>query len=218
MSHSWKPPKCFWDTKCFQGCSPKWGGSGEGSRGADWSRGSQRKNLYRRWAQGLGPMAVCTEGSRQVCLSLSWAHALLKGAIITDSPKIREIFPGGKRQNSRKIPRFWFLIYIYIYYVFFFGGGVGIFLLVLCLSKGIFFLLFMGFLPWMMGSSWNEYRRWAHLAFLLVPDILEFEAVRDSRIIFPKLFPAFFSWNFAWKDSASSKRIKPTRICAAPFE
>ena len=46
-----------------------------------------------------------------------------------------------------------------------------IFLPELCLFKGIFFLLFMGFsssylwdfLPWVMGSSRNEYTRWTHL-------------------------------------------------------
>ena len=29
--------------------------------------------------------------------------------------------------------------------------------------QGVCFLLFMDFLPWIMGSSWNEYRWWAHL-------------------------------------------------------
>ena len=43
-------------------------------------------------------------------LWVTWAHDLLKGAIITDSQKIHEIIPRRKTHNSRKK-----ILYIYIY-------------------------------------------------------------------------------------------------------
>ena len=104
--------------------------------------------------------------------TLSWAHALLKGAIIADSQKIQEIIPrqGRKSHNSDSLYLWDFLPWIMF-------------------LKGIFFL-FMNFLPWIMRrSSWNEYRRWAHLNYPPA-EILGGSRLPDLKLLSPCSVPS----------------------------
>ena len=93
----------------------------------------------------------CQNFSRTLPKNLAGAHALLKGAIPTDSQKntrdnskTKNILQWRKSHSSESL-------YLWD------------FPLEWCLSKGISSSYLWDFLLWIMGSSWNEYRRWAHL-------------------------------------------------------
>ena len=109
---------------------------------------------YRRKGHTSTSVAGPSTAKTLLRLCLSWAHSLLKGDIITDNPKIQEIIPrrkditqGRKSHNSDSLFLWEFPSLNYVF------------------LRGSSSSYSWDFLTWVMGSSWNEYRLWAHLSY-----------------------------------------------------